>query len=189
MNIELSEYLPNALLASSGVSSSVRASDEATGDMQYLSFTLNKGLYAVGILNVKEIIEYIEVTPVPMTPEFIKGVFNLRGSVLPVIDLSCRLGLGPSTLGKRSCIVTIELRASEEEVLDIGILVDAVNDVLTFDVDEMEAAPAFGSHIRSDFIQYIGKLRERFIVVLDIEKVLDLSEISIQERKHLTLKR
>lgn len=147
---------------------------------QYLSFTLGEDLYAIGILHVKEIIEYMDITPVPMTQPFIKGVFNLRGNVLPVIDLACRLELPSADVGKRTCIITVELQngGEDEETVDIGIIVDSVNDVLSFENQELATAPAFGSHIRSEFIDSIAKLKGRFIVVLNVNKVLDLKELA-----------
>ncbi len=144
---------------------------------QYLAFTLNAESYAVGILYVKEIIEYRNLTPVPIAPVFIRGVLNLRGNVLPVIDLSLRLELPSASLSKHTCIVIIEM-GNTEEILDIGIVVDAVNDVLSFPLNALEPAPAFGSRIRSDFIRHIGKQAERFITILDIEKVLSIEELS-----------
>lgn len=150
---------------------------QALQQNQYLAFTLNDETFAVGILYVKEIIEYRNLTLVPMTPDFIRGVLNLRGNVLPVIDLSLRLEMPASVLSKHTCIVIIEI-TSGGDTIDIGIVVDAVNDVLSFSLSELEAAPAFGSRIRSDFIRHIGKQAERFITILDIEKVLSLEELS-----------
>ncbi len=144
---------------------------------QYLAFTLHNESFAVGILHIKEIIEYRHLTLVPMTPNFIRGVLNLRGNVLPVIDLSLRLEMPTSVVSKHTCIVIVEINAGEE-TLDIGIVVDAVNDVLSFSLQELESAPAFGSRIRSDFIRHIGKQKQRFITILDIEKVLSIESLS-----------
>ncbi len=144
---------------------------------QYLAFTLNNETFAVGILYIKEIIEYRHLTQVPMTPDFIRGVLNLRGNVLPVIDLSLRLGMPSCEINKHTCIVIIEM-VSGEDTVDIGVVVDTVNDVLSFTLSELQAAPAFGSHIRSDFIRHIGQQESRFITILDIEKILSIEELS-----------
>jgi len=150
---------------------------QALHQNQYLAFNLNDETFAIGILYIKEIIEYRNLTPVPMTPDFIRGVLNLRGNVLPVIDLSLRLEMPIAPLSKHTCIMIIEI-ILDEETIDIGIIVDAVNDVLSFPLQKLETAPAFGSRIRSDFIRHIGKHGERFITILDIEKVLSVEELS-----------
>jgi len=146
---------------------------------QYLAFTLNKEVYALRIAYVKEIIEYTTLTPVPMVPIFIRGVLNLRGNVLPVIDLAVRLG-GPVTpVSKWSCIVIIALGPPEDQV-KMGVLVDTVNDVLRFKEGDLEPPPPFGSHLRNDFIQNIGKLGDRFITLLNVEQVLAIKELMVQ---------
>ncbi|GEM_PF-158358 len=148
------------------------------GHTQYLSFTVARELFAIGILQIKEIIEYGNITPVPMTQEFISGVLNLRGSVLPVIHLAVRLGLPQQPPGKHTCIVIVELAQADREPVTLGIVVDSVNDVLTLMPTQMEPAPAFGNKIRDDFIRNIGKYRDQFITLLDLERVLAIAELS-----------
>ncbi len=144
---------------------------------QYLTFQLTGEMYAVGILNVKEIIEYGSLTEIPMMPAFIRGVINLRGSVVPVIDLAARFGGRATETSRRTCIVIIEL-AHEDERHDIGIVVDAVSEVLEVSSADIEPAPSFGARIRADFIAGMGKIGGKFVIILDIQKVLSVDEIA-----------
>lgn len=144
---------------------------------QYLTFNLSGEMYAVGILHVKEIIEYGQVTEIPMMPSHIRGVINLRGAVVPVIDLSARFGGAPSRIGRRSCIVIVELRDGDHRQ-DLGVVVDAVSAVIEIADPQIEAAPAFGTRIRTDFIEGMGKIHERFVVILNVQRVLSVEEMS-----------
>jgi len=147
------------------------------GHNQYLSFTLQQETFAIGILYVKEIIEYGNVTPVPMVPEYIRGVLNLRGNVLPVIDLAVRMGLSAQAVSKHTCIVIVEM-LEKNEVVSLGIIVDAVNDVLTLTNDDLESAPSFGGRVRGEFIRHIGKVNEVFLTLLDLERILSIDELA-----------
>ncbi len=150
----------------------------SAGDLhQYLTFALGGEMYAVGILNVKEIIEYGNLTEIPMMPAFIRGVINLRGAVVPVIDLAVRFGGAPSTVQRRTCIVIVEMR-QEDLRQDIGIMVDAVSEVLEIPASEVEPPPAFGARIRTDFISGMGKINNKFVIILDIERVLSVEEMA-----------
>ena len=149
--------------------------DEAPS--QYLTFALGGEMFAVGILNVKEIIEYGNLTEIPMMPTFIRGVINLRGSVVPVIDLAARFGGSPAELGKRTCIVIVEV-ADADTQHDIGIMVDAVSEVLDIPASEIEPPPSFGAKIRADFIFGMGKVNGKFVIILNINKVLSIEEIA-----------
>jgi purine-binding chemotaxis protein CheW len=144
---------------------------------QYLTFALGGEMFAVRILNVKEIIEYGKLTGIPMMPTFIRGVINLRGSVVPVIDLAARFGGQPTGVGKRSCIVIAEVR-DDDTFHDIGIMVDAVSEVLDIPGGEIEPPPTFGARIRADFIFGMGKVAGKFVIILDIDKVLSIDEIA-----------
>ena len=144
---------------------------------QYLTFQLSGEMYAVGILNVKEIIEYGSLTGIPMMPAFIRGVINLRGSVVPVVDLAARFGGRQTETSRRTCIVIIELTTADERH-DIGIVVDAVSEVLEVSSADIEPAPAFGAKIRADFIEGMGKIAGKFVIILDIQKVLSVEEIA-----------
>lgn len=144
---------------------------------QYLTFQLGGEMFAVGILNIKEIIEYGSVTEIPMVPPFIRGVINLRGAVVPVIDLASRFGGKRSEVSRRTCIVIIEL-AEGEERQDIGVVVDSVSEVLEIPASEIEPPPAFGARIRADFIKGMGKVSGKFVIILDVAKVLSVDEIA-----------
>jgi purine-binding chemotaxis protein CheW len=144
---------------------------------QYLTFSLSGELFAVGTLSVKEIIEYGQVTTVPMMPAFIRGVINLRGAVVPVIDLGVRFRNETTEISKRSCIVILEV-PSEDETQTLGIVVDAVNEVLEILPADIEPPPAFGAKIRTDFIAGMGKVAGQFVILLNVSKVLSANEFS-----------
>ena len=148
---------------------------------QYLTFILGGETYGVSILVIKEILEYNEPTLVPMMPDFIRGVINLRGSVVPVVDLSLRLGKETTGVAKRTCVVIIEVQY-ENESMEIGVVVDAVNEVLDIAPENIESAPNFGAKIRTDFIHGMGKVDEKFVVLLNIDHVLSIEELSMLEQ-------
>jgi purine-binding chemotaxis protein CheW len=145
---------------------------------QYLTFTLGGEMFAVAILNVKEIIEYGTVTEIPMMPGFIRGVINLRGAVVPVIDLSCRFGGKATEVARRTCIVIVELNEGDIKQ-DIGVMVDAVSEVLEIAQAEIEPPPSFGAKIRTDFISGMGKVNGKFVILLDVARVLSVEEIAM----------
>jgi len=145
---------------------------------QYLTFTLGGEMFAVAILNVKEIIEYGVVTEIPMMPTFIRGVINLRGAVVPVIDLSCRFGGKPTQAARRTCIIIVELVEGDLKH-DIGVMVDAVSEVLEISATDIEPPPTFGAKIRTDFISGMGKVNGKFVILLDVARVLSVEEISM----------
>ena len=144
---------------------------------QYLTFQLGGEMFAVGILNVKEIIEYGHLTEIPMMPAFIRGVINLRGAVVPVIDLAARFGGKTTEVSRRTCIVILEV-ADQDFRSDIGIMVDAVSEVLEIPASEIEPPPSFGAKIRADFIFGMGKVAGKFVIILNINKVLSVEEIA-----------
>jgi purine-binding chemotaxis protein CheW len=143
---------------------------------QYLTFMLAGEMFAIGILHVKEIIGYGGLTEVPMMPECIRGVINLRGAVVPVMDLSARFGKTPAAITKRTCIVIVEVEANGERQ-DMGVVVDAVNAVLEIPAADIEPPPAFGARIRTDFIEGMGKVNGKFVILLDVNQVLSIDEI------------
>jgi purine-binding chemotaxis protein CheW len=144
---------------------------------QYLTFALATEMFAVETLSVKEIIEYGQLTNVPMMPGFIRGVINLRGAVVPVIDLGARFGRAETQVTRRTCIVIVEV-PNEEGRQDIGVVVDSVSEVLEIPAAEIEPAPTFGTRIRSDFIAGMGKVNGRFVILLDVGRVLSVDEIA-----------
>jgi purine-binding chemotaxis protein CheW len=160
---------------------SVAAAKSNTGGgdtHQYLTFTLSSEMFAVGILNVKEIIEYGNLTEIPMMPAFIRGVINLRGAVVPVVDLAARFGGKISDVQRRTCIVIVEV-TQEDAKHDIGIMVDAVSEVLEIRADEIEPPPSFGARIRADFIAGMGKVGGKFVIILQIDRVLSVDEMAM----------
>ncbi len=153
---------------------------------QYLTFILGGEVFAIGILAIKEIIEYGEVTTVPMMPRFVRGVINLRGAVVPVIDLSARFGKAETQLSKRTCIVIVEVN-TEAGRQDMGVMVDAVNAVLEIADDQVEPAPVLGAKLPTEFIQGMGKVDGKFVILLDVNKVLsseNITEIAQTDAEH-----
>lgn len=153
---------------------------------QYLTFSLGEEMFAIGILAIREILEYGQLTEVPMTPPFIRGVINLRGAVVPVIDLSVRFGRQARAVSKRTCIVIIEIEVAGSHDADgprqtqqMGVVVDAVSEVLEIAPTEIEPPPAFGARIRTDFIRGMGKVAGKFVVILDVARVLSLDEVAV----------
>ncbi|MDX8399302.1 MAG: chemotaxis protein CheW [Gallionellaceae bacterium] len=153
------------------------ASSEAQNQQQYLTFVLNGELYAMGILAIKEIIEYGDLTSVPTMPSFIRGVINLRGAAVPVIDLGARFGKNSTEITRRTCIVIVEV-ANGELVQDIGVMVDAVNEVLEISAGEIEAVPSFGANISAEFIEGMGKINGKFVIILNVHQVLSVDEMA-----------
>lgn len=145
---------------------------------QYLTFTLGGEMFAVETLSVKEIIEYGQITAVPMMPLSIRGVINLRGAVVPVVDLSARFGRPSTDLTRKTCIVIIEVQTEGEEQ-DVGVVVDAVSEVLEIPAADVEPAPGFGARIRADFISGMGKVDGRFVILLDVDRVLSVEEMAV----------
>ncbi|MDN3575535.1 chemotaxis protein CheW [Chitinimonas viridis] len=144
---------------------------------QYLTFRLGTETYALEILHIKEIIEYGGLTEVPLMPRFLRGVINLRGAVVPVIDLAVRFGRPATTIGKRSCIVIVEVQYGDDWH-DLGVIVDAVDEVLDLPPEAIEPAPAFGAQLRAEFIRGMGKISGRFVIVLALEHVLSIDEMA-----------
>lgn len=144
---------------------------------QYLTFVVAGEVFAVPISAVKEIIEYRSPTDVPMMPSFMRGVINLRGRVVPVIDLSARFGRGKGETTRRSCIVIVEISHQEQQHI-IGVAVDAVNAVLDIADADIEPPPSFGAKLRAEFISGMGKVAEKFVIILEIDRVLSVDELS-----------
>lgn len=164
----------NQLLTQLATDSPVAVDEEAG---QYLTFQVADERYAIDILDVKEIIEVGRMTRVPMTPRHIRGVINLRGHVVPVVDLCARLGKGASELTKRSSIVLVEVDAKGERQ-SLGMLVDQVHEILEIAADHLQPAPEFGTDIRTDFIQAMGRVEETFMILLNINHVLSMDELA-----------
>jgi len=143
---------------------------------QYLTFYVAGEEYAVNILKVREIIEFDTVTAVPNTSPWIRGVTNLRGHVVPVIDLAVKFGLAASKTSKFSCIVITEVSYNGDK-LTMGVMADSVSQVLDFFDGDIEATPPFGTRVRLEFLLGMGKIGKKFCLILDIDKVLSADEI------------
>ena len=152
----------------------------AVEEKQYLTFMLGGEMFSISIdiLCIKEIIWYSSLTEVPMMPACIRGVINLRGAVVPVMDLSSRFGKPSTPVGKSTCIVIIEVATQVEgERQNMGVVVDSVQAVLEIPASEIEPAPSFGAKIRPDFIEGIGKVNGKFVILLNVDRVLSSEEI------------
>jgi len=148
---------------------------------KYLTFTMAEEEYGIGILKIKEIIGMMSITTVPQTPEFVKGVINLRGKVIPVIDLRARFGMDTIDYTDRTCIIVVEIEGGSEVVL-IGIVVDAVSEVLNIKANEIEETPTFGTELDTDYILGMAKIEGGVKILLDIDRVLSGDEISALEK-------
>lgn len=148
---------------------------------KYLTFSLNGEEYGIGILKVKEIIGVMPVTPVPLAPNFIKGVINLRGKVIPIVDLRLKFGMPEAQYTDRTCIIVVEI-ANSTSRLPMGIVVDSVSEVLNIKAADIEETPSFGGAIKTEYILGIGKMDGGIKILLDIDKVLSSEELKELER-------
>jgi len=157
----------------------VRVMAEREG--KYLTFTLAEEEYGISILKIKEIIGMMPITSVPQTPEFVKGVINLRGKVIPVIDLRLRFGMGEIEYTERTCIIVVEIESQTGTVM-IGIVVDSVSEVLNIKGDDIEDTPTFGTKLNTDYILGMAKMEGGVKILLDIDRVLNSEEIATLEK-------
>ncbi len=148
---------------------------DSTTLAQYLTFTLGEETYAFDVGNVREVLEVIPITRIPRMPHFVSGVINVRGSVVPVIDLRLKLGMQMAGKTVNSCIIVIEV-SIEGVTTVLGVLVDSVQEVVEFDASKIEPPPKIGTGIRSDFLQGIGKRDERFVMIMNLSRVLSVEE-------------
>lgn len=154
----------------------VKEARPSAGNGQYLTFFVAGEEYAVNILKVKEIVQYDTVTVVPNTAPWIRGVTNLRGNVVPVIDLAVKFGLPASKVSKFSCVVITEVEY-QGDWLTLGVMTDLVNQVLDFSDKDIEAPPAFGTRVRIEYLLGMGVMGKKFCLILDIDKVLSSDEL------------
>ncbi len=148
---------------------------------KYLTFTLADEEYGIGILKIKEIIGMMSITTVPQTPEFVKGVINLRGKVIPVIDLRLSFGMEPIDYTERTCIIVVEIQGTAGTV-QIGIVVDAVSEVLNINGKDIEDTPIFGARLNTDYILGMAKMKGCVKILLDIDRVLKAEEVQLLEK-------
>lgn len=145
---------------------------------KYLTFTLAEEEYGIGILKIKEIIGMLPITSVPQTPDFVKGVINLRGKVIPVMDLRLRFGMMSIDYTERTCIIVVEIAGQTGTIL-VGIVVDAVSEVLNIKGDDIEKPPTFGTKLNTDYILGMAKMEGGVKILLDIDQVLSSDELSM----------
>src|SRR5574344_579252 len=148
----------------------------AETDQKLLTFSLGTEGYGLSILKVKEIIGMLDITPVPKTPEFIKGVINLRGKIIPVIDLRLKFGMEEKEYNERTCIIVVEINLKNTQTL-LGVVVDTVSEVVTIGSEQIEPAPEYGNSNSNNFILGIGKIKDRVVIILDIDKIFLCEEV------------
>jgi purine-binding chemotaxis protein CheW len=157
--------------------------DSAVQGRQYLTFTVTGESFGIGIASIKEIIEYRAPSEVPMMPGYMRGIINVRGRVVPVIDLAVRFGRPRAEATRRTCIVILEVDEHDEQH-DIGVVVDAVSAVVDIADADVEPSPSFGAKVRSEFITGMGKIGEKFVIILDIGKVLSVEDLAMLDGAH-----
>ena len=145
---------------------------------QYLTFKLAEEVFALDISQVREVLEFHSVTKVPQTPDMMRGVINLRGSVVPVIDLRLKFGMERTEKTVNTCVIIVEITLDSETTL-IGALADSVQEVMDLDAEHIEPPPKIGTHLNTEVIKGMGKREEEFIIILDIEKIFTLDELSM----------
>lgn len=148
---------------------------------KYLSFSLANEEYGIGILKIKEIIGMMTITSIPQTPKFVKGVINLRGRVIPIVDLRLKFGMEPMDYTDRTCIIVVEI-VGQSGTIQIGIVVDSVSEVLNIRADQIEKPPTFGASLSTDFISGLAKMESGVKILLDIDQVLAAEEILALEK-------
>lgn len=154
---------------------------ESVESRQYVTFCLGEELFGVEVIRAREILDLVPVTKVPQTPEYLLGVINLRGQVVPVVDLRIKLGLPKARETRDSCIIVMEVQV-DGEVLTVGGLADAVREVLELRDDQIEPAPRLGTKLKTEFIAGMGKIDEQFLILLEIDRVFSSAELTaVQE--------
>ena len=145
--------------------------------MQYLTFHLGDEVFAMDIVTVREIIQHASMTVVPLMPNFVRGVINLRGAVVPVIDLQSRFGRPLAQLGKRTCVIIFDA-SRDGEKMELGLMVDSVSEVIEIAQSDIEPAPQFGTTIAREFIHGLGKVGGEFLVILEPERALNIDDMA-----------
>ena len=149
---------------------------------QYLTFKLDDEVFALDITKVREVLDFTTVTKVPRTPDFMRGVINLRGSVVPVVDLRLKFGMTRTEKTVNTCIIIVEVNVDNETTI-LGALADSVQEVMDLEPDHIEPAPKIGTKLRTDFIKGMGKRDEHFVILLDIDKVFSTDELALVQTK------
>src|SRR5512142_1857606 len=154
------------------------ASSEITQTTQYLTFRLGDEVFAIEISKVREVLDFTTITKVPRTPEFMRGVINLRGSVVPVVDMRLKFGMTKTENTVNTCIIIVEISLDGDTTV-LGALADSVQEVIELEPDKIEPAPRIGTRLKTDFIKGMGKRDDQFIIILDIDKVFSVDELSL----------
>ncbi len=149
-----------------------------TETTQYLTFKLEDEVFALDISKVREVLDFTSITKVPRTPEFMRGVINLRGSVVPVVDMRLKFGMSRTEKTVNTCIIIVEVTVDGESIT-LGTLADSVQEVLDLGADHIEPAPKIGTRLRTEFIRGMGKRDTHFIIILDIDKVFSTEELTL----------
>lgn len=144
---------------------------------QYLTFKLDDEVFAIDITKVREVLDFTTVTKVPRTPEFMRGVINLRGSVVPVVDLRLKFGMSKTEKTVNTCIIIVEVAVDSETAI-LGALADSVQEVMDLEPGSIEAAPRIGTRLNTEFIKGMGKRDNSFVIILDIDKVFSVDELT-----------
>jgi purine-binding chemotaxis protein CheW len=150
---------------------------EITETRQYLTFKLGNEVFATDVAKVREVLDLTTITEIPRTPDFMAGVINLRGSVVPVVDLRLRFGMPKTESTRNTCIVVVEVLLDGESIV-IGALADSVEEVIDLEPEQIQPAPRIGTQIRTDFIKGMGKRDTGFIMILDIDRVFSVEDLA-----------
>ena len=154
------------------------AEAETMGSTQYLTFKLADEIYALDIGKVREVLDFTTVTKVPRMPDFMRGVINLRGSVVPVVDLRLKFGMDATEKTVNTCVIIAEVTVDNDTTV-LGALADSVQEVIDLGAGDISAAPKIGTRLRTDFIRGMGRRDDRFIILLDVDKVFSVDELSV----------
>ncbi len=148
---------------------------------QYLTFKLDEEVFALDIGKVREVLDFTSITKVPRTPEFMRGVINLRGSVVPVVDLRLKFGMPKTEKTVNTCIIIVEVTVDNETTI-LGALADSVQEVLDLEPGHIEPAPKIGTRLNTEFIKGMGKRDNKFIIILDIDKIFSTDELALVQK-------
>ncbi|HKL48423.1 MAG TPA: chemotaxis protein CheW [Desulfuromonadales bacterium] len=151
---------------------------QAVASKQFLTFNLGEDIFGVEVMQVREILDYTSITRVPQTPEFMLGVINLRGRVVPVVDLRAKFGLPPTEKTRDTCIIVMEIEIEGESTI-LGAVADSVQEVMDLNEDQIEPPPRIGTRLKTEFIYGMGKREDEFIILLDIDRIFSVGELEL----------
>lgn len=149
---------------------------DAENTNKFLSFIVGEETYAISILKIKEILEYGGVTPVPKMPAFLRGAINLRGRVVPIVDLATLLTNDTTQISRKTCIIIVELHLDSGHI-DVGLMIDSVSQVQDIEAENIEAAPSFGGRINTDYISGMGKTEDSFVILINVDSILSMKDV------------